>query len=83
MFHKHVLRIFSDMSQVFQAGAFLNVFVACYVADKWGRKAAFHYCGLHSLVGGALLCGSQNVTMFIIARFFAGAGSWGYLVVGK
>ncbi|OAL40054.1 hypothetical protein AYO20_00472 [Fonsecaea nubica] len=69
------------MSGVFQAGAAINVFIAGYVSDKWGRKAGFHWCGFLSLLGGALLCGSRNATMFIVARLFAGAGSWGYLAV--
>ncbi|KEF54374.1 uncharacterized protein A1O9_09540 [Exophiala aquamarina CBS 119918] len=67
--------------KVFQAGAAINVFAAGYVADRWGRKAALHYCGLLSLFGGAMLTGSHNVATFIVARFFAGAGSWGYLAV--
>jgi MFS family permease len=75
------LQCCSQQAQVFQAGAAINVFIAGYVADKWGRKAAFHYCGLLSIFGGAMLCGSRNVAMFIVARFFAGAGSWGYLAV--
>ncbi|KIW16988.1 hypothetical protein PV08_04179 [Exophiala spinifera] len=69
------------MSGVFQAGAAINVFIASYVADKWGRKASFHYLCLLSVFGGALICGSKNVTMFIVGRFFAGAGSWGYMVI--
>ncbi|KIW88752.1 uncharacterized protein Z519_10799 [Cladophialophora bantiana CBS 173.52] len=69
------------MSGVFQAGAAINVFIAGYVSDRWGRKAGFHWCGFLSLLGGALLCGSRNSTMFIVARLFAGAGSWGYLAV--
>jgi len=34
-------------------------------------------------VGGAMLCGSQNIAMFIVARFIAGGGSWGFLSVSK
>lgn len=66
-------------SGVFQAGAAINVLIAPYIADKWGRKAAFLWCSLLSLFGGALLCGSKNISMFIAARVFAGAGSWGFL----
>ena len=68
-------------SGVFQAGAAINVFLAGWVADRWGRKAGFIYCSLLSLFGGAMLCGSKNIAMFIVARFFAGAGSWGFLAV--
>ena len=69
--------------QVFQAGATINVFLASWVADKYGRKWAFHYCSLLSLLGGALLCGAQNVTMFIVARLFAGAGANGFLAISQ
>lgn len=68
-------------SGVFQAGAFFNVFVAGWVADKWGRKAGLYWCCFLSLLGGALLCGSRNIAMFIVARFIAGGGSWGFLAV--
>jgi MFS family permease len=39
------------------------------------------WCGLLSLFGGALLCGSSNIGMFIAGRLFAGGGSWGFLAV--
>lgn len=51
--------------------------------DKWGRKAGMIYCACFSIVGGALLAGSINISMFIVARFFAGMGSWGFLAVSK
>ena len=30
-----------------------------------------------------MLCGSRNIAMFIVARFIAGGGSWGFLSVSK
>jgi MFS family permease len=51
--------------------------------DRWGRKAGVWYCAFFSIIGGALLCGAQNVGMFIAARFIAGWGSWGFLAVSK
>jgi MFS family permease len=51
--------------------------------DHWGRKAGILYCAFFSIIGGALLCGAQNVGMFIAARFIAGWGSWGFLAVSK
>jgi len=51
--------------------------------DKWGRKAGMYYCAAFSIVGGALLVGSINPSMFIVARFIAGWGSWGFLAVSK
>ncbi|KAH0842768.1 Sugar transporter family protein [Fonsecaea pedrosoi] len=49
--------------------------------DKWGRKAGVVFCSFWSLLGGALICGSNGTAMFITARFFAGMGSWGFLAV--
>jgi hypothetical protein len=49
--------------------------------DKWGRKGGVIYCSTLSIVGGVLLCASQNIGMFITFRFFAGAGSWGFLAL--
>ncbi|KAK5071465.1 hypothetical protein LTS08_004791 [Lithohypha guttulata] len=77
----HADQLIGATSGVFQAGAFINVFIAGWISDKWGRKAGFYWCSLLSLVGGAMLCGSVNITMFIVARFIAGAGSWGFLSV--
>jgi MFS family permease len=68
-------------SGVFQAGATINVFIASYVCDKWGRKAGLLWCAALSLLGGALLTGSRNISMFIVGRVFAGMGSWGFLSV--
>lgn len=71
------------MSGVFQAGAAINVFIAAWVSDKWGRKAGFYWCSFLSLFGGALEAGAVNVNMFIVARLFAGGGSWGFLAISK
>lgn len=68
-------------SGIFQAGACFNVFIASWVCDKWGRKAGMIWCAVLSLFGGALMVGSRNIAMFIVARFFAGGGSWGFLSV--
>lgn len=68
-------------SGIFQAGAFFNVFIASWVCDRWGRKAGLLWCAFLSVVGGAVMTGSTNITMFIVARFFAGGGSWGFLSV--
>ncbi|KAJ9604940.1 hypothetical protein H2200_010329 [Cladophialophora chaetospira] len=78
---KNAENLIGAMSGVFQAGATINVFLASWVADKHGRKWGFYYCSLLSLLGGALLCGAKNVTMFIVARLFAGAGANGFLAL--
>ncbi|EXJ74794.1 uncharacterized protein A1O5_01490 [Cladophialophora psammophila CBS 110553] len=69
------------MPGVFQAGAFFGIMMVSYIMDKWGRKAGVIFCSFWSLLGGALICGSKSSAMFIVARFFAGMGSWGYLAV--
>ncbi|OAL26939.1 hypothetical protein AYO22_03883 [Fonsecaea multimorphosa] len=69
------------MSGVFQAGAALGVFLVCFSMDRWGRKAGVYCCCAFSMLGGILLTASQGVAMFIVARFFAGVGSWGFLAV--
>jgi MFS family permease len=42
--------------------------------DKWGRKKAIAYAATLSIIGSAIVTASQNVTMFIVFRFVAGAG---------
>jgi MFS family permease len=49
--------------------------------DKWGRKVGVMYCAILSIVGGVCLCAAQNIAMFIVFRFFAGAGSWAFLAL--
>jgi MFS family permease len=50
--------------------------------DKYGRKVGVVYCATLSIVGGVCLCAAQNIAMFIVFRFFAGAGSWAFLALG-
>ena len=51
--------------------------------DKWGRKAGVIFVSVVGLVGGALVCASQAVAMFLVFRFFAGAASWGALTISE
>ncbi|KAI9752419.1 MAG: hypothetical protein M4579_005643 [Chaenotheca gracillima] len=67
------------ITSVFQAGAVLGPLSSTHINDKWGRKAAMTYCALLAILGGAGQAGSQNIAQFIVFRFFAGAGSWGFL----
>jgi MFS family permease len=66
-----------------QAGAVIGIMVESYIMDRWGRKAGVISCAIMSIIGGTILLASQNVTMFIVARFIAGWGSWGFLAVSK
>ena len=61
-----IRELWLTLLQVFQAGAVIGVFAAGWVADKWGRKNAFRFCSFFSLLGGALLCGSRNMDIFIV-----------------
>lgn len=49
------------------------------MADRWGRKCAVAISAFLIIISGACLAGSVNPTMFIIFRFFSGAG-WVNLV---
>ena len=69
------------MSGVFQAGAVVGVLFVSWVMDRYGRKAGMLYCSAFSVLGGVLLTASNGVAMFIVARFFSGIGSWGFLAV--
>jgi MFS family permease len=51
--------------------------------DRYGRKGGVIYCSVLSIIGGIGLTASQNITMFIVFRFFAGAGSWAFLALSK
>lgn len=68
-------------SGVFQAGAFFGVLLGSWIMDKYGRRAGLIYCATLSIIGGACLAAAQNIGMFIAFRFFAGAGSWGFLAL--
>lgn len=51
--------------------------------DKWGRKIAVMFVSVTGLVGGALVCASQGVAMFLAFRFVAGIASWGALTISE
>lgn len=66
-----------------KAGAIFGVLLVSWIMDKWGRKAGVIYCATLSIIGGAMLCAAQNIAMFIVFRFFAGAGAWGFLALSE
>jgi len=49
--------------------------------DKWGRKAGVIYAATLGLVGTIGVTAAQNVAMFIVFRFFYGAGANSFLGV--
>jgi MFS family permease len=72
---KHADSLLGATTGVFQAGAFFGVLIGSWVMDKYGRKIGAIYCASLSIVSGVCLCAAQNIAMFIVFRFFAGAGS--------
>ena len=68
-------------SDVFQAGASVNPFITCYVLERFGRKNSVFYNAFLGLLGGALLCGSRNISMFLAGRFFTGMSACGFLIL--
>lgn len=46
---------------VFQAGAFVNVWITAYVLEKYGRRNSVFYNALVGLLGGALTTDAPNV----------------------
>lgn len=64
-----------------QAGAIFGILGGSYVMDKYGRKGGVIYLSILSIVGGVIITASQNISMFIVGRFFAGGGSWGFLAL--
>lgn len=51
--------------------------------EEWGRKIAVYLTSDIGLIGGALVCASQNVGMFIVFKFLAGMSSWGFVAISK
>ena len=70
--------IISAMNAVFQVGGLFGIIGGSFVMDRWGRKAGMYYAAALSFIGGAPLTGSVNPAMFIVFRFFAGAGSYSF-----
>lgn len=76
-------RLIGATSGVFQAGAVFGVLIGGWVTDKYGRRAGLVYCATLSIFGGVFLCAAQNIAMFIVFRFIAGAGAWAYIVTSE
>ncbi|KAH8702278.1 general substrate transporter [Talaromyces proteolyticus] len=69
------------ITSIFQGGAIVGCLCSCYITDTYGRKAGMIYCSVLSILGAAGLTGSPSIAPFLVFRFFAGAGSWGYVAV--
>lgn len=69
------------MSGIFQAGGIFGIIAATYAMERWGRKIAIYLASAIGLIGGILVCASQNVGMFIAFKFLAGMSSWGFIAI--
>ena len=77
----HANSLLGATNGLFQAGAFFGVLAGSYIMDKYGRKMAAIYSATLSIIGGVCLCAAQNITMFIVFRFFAGAGAFAFVAL--
>lgn len=64
---------------LYQAGGFIGTFFVTFFADRWGRRVGIAVPAALTVVTGALLAGSVNISMFIAVRPFAGAAA--YMIV--
>ena len=77
----NLLNVAGATSGVFQAGAAVGVIVTAIVLDRLGRKNSVYVNAVIGLIGGALIVGAQNISMFLAGRFFAGWSSFSFLVL--
>ncbi|RFU25689.1 hypothetical protein B7463_g10648, partial [Scytalidium lignicola] len=71
--------LISTMNGLFQTGGVIGTLLLPTVADRYGRKwgcTVLVWSAILPIISGAIMCGSVNVGMFIVFRFFAGAGAF-------
>lgn len=66
--------ILACMTSMYYVGGTIAAFSIGFVAERYGRKWAIAASAIITLISGALLAGSVNAAMFIVFRFFSGAG---------
>jgi len=59
---------------LFQTGGLFGALLIGYCADHFSRRVAIIISSAIICIGGALQAASQNITMFLIMRFFTGIG---------
>lgn len=70
---KHVDLIIAVWNAMVYCGAIIALWTCPVVGDKFGRKAVIRLGSVIGVIGAALQAGSVSTTMFLIARFVAGA----------
>lgn len=68
---------------VFSTGGAFGILASTYIMERRGRKASTIFCAILGLVGGAVICASQNIEMFVPFKFVAGMDSWGFVTISK
>lgn len=66
---------------LFQAGGLFGTLMAGVTGDKFGRCKAMFIACLFAIIGGALQAGSVHIAMFLVARFIAGVGIGGLVML--
>jgi MFS family permease len=69
-------RLFGAMNGDFQGAGVLCCLTTPWVSDKYGRKMILYVGAFFNVLSAGLLAGSVNITMFLVARFIAGAGAF-------
>lgn len=73
--------IIGALNGVYQAGAFINVFITCNLSDRFGRRWAMHWNAFLGIIGGTILTASVHIAMAMVGRFILGASAWGFLTL--
>lgn len=71
---KHVDLIIAVWNAMLYCGAIIAMWSCPLIGDKFGRRAMLRLGAVIGIIGAALQAGSVSTTMFLIARFVAGAG---------
>lgn len=64
----------TDHNPRFFGFALLGSLIQAPISNRWGRKMATAVAATLLAIGGAIQAGSQNVPMFLCARYIAGTG---------
>ncbi|KAK4616777.1 MFS-type transporter oryC [Fulvia fulva] len=68
--------LLSATNGIFQTGGVLGTLTLSWWSDSFGRKGGLAISVLLITISGAILAGSTDIAMFLVFRFFAGAGAF-------
>ncbi|TPX07835.1 uncharacterized protein E0L32_010522 [Thyridium curvatum] len=74
-------QLFGAINGLFQGGGLFGTLMAGVTGDKLGRCKAMFVACLFAITGGALQAGSVHIAMFLVARFVAGLGIGGLVML--